>query len=227
MKGDLYLVSIPIGNREDMTPRALRVLNEATVVVVEEFREGRGILRQFDIDREVETLNEHNESVRTPELIARLMKGDSVALVSDAGTPVFSDPGLLLVQQAISKNIRVVPIPGASSLMPALIVSGFPIDSFVFHGFLSPKREKRIAELKQLRKERRTTVIMETPYRLLAVLKDLADVFGESRELCIAFDVTLPTEEIFHGTPVELFSRMEKEKKKGEFVIVLGPARVR
>ncbi|MBM4169886.1 MAG: 16S rRNA (cytidine(1402)-2'-O)-methyltransferase [Ignavibacteria bacterium] len=224
MKGNLYLVSIPIGNAEDMTPRAIRVLKETAVVVVEEFKEGRRLLRQFGINREVDSLNEHNEEEKTPELIARLSKGESVALLSDAGTPVFSDPGLLIVQQAIANGIRVIPIPGASSLMPALIASGFPIDSFVFHGFLSPKREERIAELKQLRKEPRTTVIMETPYRLAQVLKDLASVFGESRNLCIAFDVTLPTEEFLRGTPVQLLRQFQKEKKKGEFVLVLGPA---
>jgi len=225
MKAHLYLVSTPIGNAEDMTPRALRVLKDAAVVVVEEFKEGHRLLRRFGIDREVEALNEHNESEMTAQLIARLLNGDSVALVSDAGTPVFSDPGLLIVQQAIVKGIRIVPVPGASSLMPALIVSGFPIDTFVFHGFLSPKREKRLEELRRLRNEPRTTIIMDTPYRLVQVLKDLADVFGESRELCVAFDVTLPSEEIFHGTPADLHKGFQKEKRKGEFVLVLGPAK--
>ncbi|MBM4169884.1 MAG: DEAD/DEAH box helicase [Ignavibacteria bacterium] len=164
------------------------------------------------------------------EALEKALKAESYVVTSGTGSgksltyflPIIDN---LIVQQAIANGIRVIPIPGVSSLMPALIASGFPIDSFVFHGFLSPKREERIAELKQLRKEPRTTVIMETPYRLAQVLKDLASVFGESRNLCIAFDVTLPTEEFLRGTPTDLLRRLEKQKRKGEFVIVLGPAR--
>ena len=134
---------------------------------------------------------------------------------------MFSDPGQLLVRKAIDAGIKVVPIPGASSLMPALTVSGFSIDQFVFYGWLSPKRPRRIAELQQLKRERRTIVLMDTPYRLIALLKDISDTFGSSRRLCIAFDLTLPDEEIFHGTGPSLLEKLTKLDKKGEFVVVI------
>ncbi|MBI4428710.1 MAG: 16S rRNA (cytidine(1402)-2'-O)-methyltransferase, partial [Ignavibacteriales bacterium] len=167
MPGILYLVATPIGNPEDMTFRAVRVLKEADVVVYEERKEGGRLLRHLGVEKPVESLNEHNELAASSVILERLKEGKSVALISDAGTPVFSDPGQLLVEKAISAGVTVVPIPGASSLLPALIVSGFPINRFLFYGFLSPKRNRRIAELQQLRKEPRTIVVMETPYRLL------------------------------------------------------------
>jgi len=169
----------------------------------------------------VETLNEHNEHAAASVMIDVLKQGKSVALISDAGTPVFSDPGRVLVEKAINQNIKIVPVPGASSLLPALIVSGFSIKEFVFAGFLSPKRERRLTELRDLRKEQRTIVLMDTPYRLVQLLRDMADVFGETRRVCVAFDLTLPTEEIFHGTAPTLYQKFLKEEKKGEFVVVL------
>lgn len=190
----------------------------------EERNEGLRFLHHYSIDKPIETLNEHNEAAAASIILTLLKDGKSVALISDAGTPVFSDPGRLLVRKAIDNQIKIVPIPGASSLMPALIVSGFPIDEFVFAGFLSPKRERRLTELQQLRKEHRTIVLMDTPYRLVQLLRDMADVFGETRRLCIAFDLTLPSEEIFHGTSTKLYQQFLKEEKKGEFVVVLEGA---
>lgn len=225
MSGILYLVATPIGNTEDITLRALRVLKEADVVVYEERQEGTRLLREYGIENKpVETLNEHNESAASTLIIQELKRGRSVAVVSDAGTPVFADPGQILVRKAIAAGIRIVPVPGASSVLPALIVSGFPIQTFLFYGFLSPKRQRRIAELQQLKRDRRTIVFMETPYRLLQLLRDMAEVFGTSRNLCVAFDLTLPTEQIFRGTAPELYQRFMKEGKKGEFVVVLGPS---
>jgi len=224
MPGILYLVATPIGNLEDMTNRAVRVLGEVDLVVYEERKEGARLLRNFRIEKPVESLNEHNEAAATHVILERLKEGKSVALVSDAGTPVFSDPGQLLVRKAIEQHIKVVPIPGASSLMPALIVSGFPIDQFVFFGFLSPKRNRRIVELQDLKKERRTVVLMDAPYRLVQLVRDVAEVIGNARKICVAFDLTLPTEEIFHGTAGELFQQFSRAEKKGEFVLVLGPA---
>lgn len=221
MKGTLYLVATPIGNFADMTFRAIEVLKQVDVVVYEERKEGGRLLRHFGIEKPVESLNEHNESAATFIILDHLKKGKSIAVVSDSGTPVFSDPGQLLVRKAIDDGIKVVPIPGASSLMPALTVSGFSIDQFVFYGWLSPKRPRRITELQQLKRERRTIVLMDTPYRLLALLKDISDVFGSSRRLCVAFDLTLPDEEIFHGTAPQLFEKLTKLDKKGEFVLVI------
>ncbi len=221
MSGILYLVAIPIGNYEDITFRALNVLKSVDIVVCEERSEGLRFLRHYGIEKQVETLNEHNEAAAASVIMDRLRGGESAALISDAGTPVFSDPGRVLVEKAIHHHTKIVPVPGASSLLPALIVSGFPIKEFVFAGFLSPKRERRLTELRNLKKEQRTIVFMDTPYRLVQLLRDMADVFNETRRVCIAFDLTLPSEEIYHGTPPKLYQQFLKEGTKGEFVVVL------
>lgn len=221
MAGTLYLVATPIGNFADMTFRAIEVLKNVDIVVYEERKEGGRLLRHFGIEKPVESLNEHNESAATFIILDHLKNGKNIALISDSGTPVFSDPGQLLVRKAIESGVKTVPIPGASSLMPALTVSGFSIDQFVYYGWLSPKRPRRIAELQQLKKEQRTIVLMDTPYRLVALLKDIAEVFGTARRICVAFDLTMPDEEIFHGTAPALALRFEKEERKGEFVVVI------
>ena len=221
MAGTLYLVATPIGNPEDMTFRALRILREVDVVVFEERKEGGRLLSHFGIEKPLESLNEHNESAATQVIIAKLKEGKSVGLISDAGTPVFSDPGQSLVQRAIQDGIKIVPVPGASSLLPALIVSGFSLDRFMFYGFLSPKRERRIRELQLLRRESRTMVFMDTPYRLVQVVRDISETIGSGRRMCVAFDLTLPTEEIVQGTSGELYQRFLKDEKKAEFVIVV------
>jgi 16S rRNA (cytidine1402-2'-O)-methyltransferase len=221
MAGILYLVATPIGNFDDITYRALNVLRSADLVVYEERREGERLLRHFDIEKPVEQLNEHNEAAASYHILRHLTEGKNVALVSDGGTPVFSDPGQILVRKAVEQKITIVPIPGASSLMPALTVSGFSIDQFLFYGWLSPKKERRLAELRQLQQERRTLVLMDTPYRLLALLRDLADTFEETRRVCIAFNLTLPDEQILRGTARELFRQCSANEMKGEFVIVV------
>jgi 16S rRNA (cytidine1402-2'-O)-methyltransferase len=221
MAGTLYLVATPIGNYEDITLRALTVLRAVDLVVYEERREGERLMRHFGIQKPVESLNEHNEAAATHVILEVLGKGKSVALVSDCGTPVFSDPGQMLVRRAVERHIRIVPIPGASSLMPALTVSGFPIDQFVFYGWLSPKKERRRAELRALIQERRTIVLMDTPYRLLPFLADLAEAFGDSRRVCLAFNLTMPDEAIYHGTAAALHRQVASREKKGEFVIVI------
>jgi 16S rRNA (cytidine1402-2'-O)-methyltransferase len=219
--GVLYLVATPIGNVQDMTLRALDVLRSVDLVVCEERREGDRLLKHFEIGKPLETLNEHNEAAATHTILEILRAGKSVALVSDCGTPVFSDPGQMLVRSATDAGVRVVPIPGASSLMPALTVTGFPIDQFLYYGWLSPKKERRRSELRQLQHERRTIVLMETPYRLGALLRDLAETFGESRRCCLAFNLTLPGEKIFHGTAAGLYRELGPKELKGEFVIVI------
>ena len=148
MPGTLYLVATPIGNYEDFTLRAIRILKEVDLVVFEERKEGAKLLRHLGIEKPVDSVNEHNELAASQIIIGHLREGKNVALISDAGTPVFSDPGSELVKKAVRANIRIVPIPGASSLMPALSVSGFNIDRFSFYGFLSPKRERRVRELR-------------------------------------------------------------------------------
>ncbi len=221
MPGTLYLVATPIGNYEDFTLRAIRILKEVDLVVFEERKEGAKLLRHLGIEKPVDSINEHNELAASQIIIGHLREGKNVALISDAGTPVFSDPGSELVKKAVRANIRIVPIPGASSLMPALSVSGFNIDRFSFYGFLSPKRERRVRELQQLKKESNTIVLMDTPYRLTQLVRDIADVFGTTRKVCVAFDLTLPTEEILHGTAPQLYQQFLASGKKGEFVLMI------
>lgn len=221
MVGKLFLVATPIGNLDDMTFRAIETLKNVDIVVYEERKEGSRLLRHFGIEKPVESLNEHNESASTFIILDHLHHGKNVAVVSDSGTPVFSDPGQMLVRKAIDAGIKIIPIPGASSLMPALTVSGFSIDQFVFYGWLSPKRPRRISELQLLRRELRTIIVMDTPYRLVPLMKDIAEVFGTTRNVCVAFDLTMPDEEIFHGTAPLLASQFEKEGRKGEFVVVI------
>lgn len=226
MTGVLYLVATPIGNADDMTIRGLSVLRSVDLVVCEERREGERLLRHFQVSKPLETLNEHNEAAATHTVLEVLRSGKNVAVISDCGTPVFSDPGQLLVRKAIEQQIRIVPIPGASSLLPALTVSGFAIDQFIYYGWLSPKKERRRAELRQLQQEHRTIVLMETPYRLSSLLRDLADTFGESRRCCLAFNLTLPDEHIYHDTPAGLYRTLGAKELKGEFVVVIDGRRI-
>jgi len=222
MPGTPYLVATPIGNYDDMTFRAVNILKSADLIIYEERREGERLMRHYGIEKPVETLNEHNEAAASQNILHHLGAGKNVALVSDCGTPVFSDPGRVLVEKAIASGIRIVPVPGASSLMPALTVSGFSIDQFLFYGWLSPKKERRRAELRQLQQERRTIVLMDTPYRLVPLLRDIADLFGSSRRMCIAFNLTLPDEEMLYGTPPALYATCSSREMKGEYVIVIG-----
>lgn len=221
MTGTLYLVAIPIGNYDDITLRALQVLKHADLIVCEERREGEKFLRHYQISGSPELLNEHNEAAAAFHIIEYLRAGKSVALISDGGTPVFSDPGRTMVQKAIEQSVRVVPIPGASSLLPALIVSGFAIDRFLFYGWLSPKKDRRRGELRRLQREAHTMVLMDTPYRLVSLLKDLAESFADRRRMCLAYNLTLPDEQIFHGTAPSLYREAGRLKLKGEFVIVI------
>ena len=222
MSGTLYLVATPIGNYDDITFRALNVLKEVDVVVYEERKEGQRLLAHYGIpEKLIESLNEHNEAAASFHILEHLKEGRNVALISDAGTPVFSDPGQMLVRKAVEHSIRVVAVPGASSLMPALTVSGFSIEQFLFFGFPSPKSNRRIAELRQLRGERRTIVFMDAPYRLVPLLRDLGEVFGDERRVCVAFNLTMPDEQVFRGTAAGLYRMFEKKGLKGEFVVIV------
>jgi 16S rRNA (cytidine1402-2'-O)-methyltransferase len=226
MPGTLYLVAVPIGNRDDITSRALRILREADVIVCEEPREGRRLLHHYDLsEKTIEELNEHNDEEASSRILSLLEDGKNIALISDAGTPLFADPGDTIVTLAIERGITIIPIPGPSSLLPALIVSGFPINEFVFHGFLSPKNDIRKKELHKLKYENRTIVLLEAPYRLVPLLADMAKAFGSDRDVCIAFNLSMDDEQIFRGTSVELYQRFAENKIKGEFVIVIGSDR--
>ncbi len=218
----LYIVSTPIGNPDDITLRALRVLREANAVICEERREGARLLRAFQIESEIVDLNEHTERERIPELIARLRRGETLALISDHGTPLLADPGARLVARAIAENIPVTAAPGASSLLAALVVSGLPMERFRFVGLLPAKKETRRAALARLKEERATWVALDAPYRLGALLDDLHGVLGAQRRLVVACDLTMPTEQVVRGSAAQVADYFRKNPFKGEFVIVVA-----
>lgn len=218
----LYIVSTPIGNYQDITLRALNILKEVDFIICEEFKEARRLLSQYKIEKELFSLNEHNEEESSREILRKIKEGKTAALISDCGTPLFSDPGTQLVQMCIDAKIDVVPVPGASSLMSALVGSGFKLDKFYFAGWLSPKSEIRKKELLRLKGVKEIIILMETPYRLKTILADISKTFGEKVNLVIAFDLTLSTEKFFRGNAAQLLKLAEENKLKGEFVLLLN-----
>jgi 16S rRNA (cytidine1402-2'-O)-methyltransferase len=217
----LYIVATPIGDPGDITLRAVEVLRQADVVICEELRLGTTLLKQLGVAaREVVALNEHNEHERVPELVQRmLLAGSSMALVSDCGTPVFSDPGSFLIQQAVEMGIQVVPVPGPSSLMAALSVLDFKLEKFVYGGLLPRQPDERKRELMRLRSLHMPVVLMDTPYRLAALLQDVASVFGKGQKVTVAADLTLPRERIYRG-PVSEVIKLVGERK-AEFILIV------
>jgi 16S rRNA (cytidine1402-2'-O)-methyltransferase len=221
MHGKLFLVSTPIGNYEDITLRALKILKQADVLVCEELKMGRRLLSKYEIQKELLTLNEHNEEEASEEIVRLLLDGKDVAVFSDAGTPLFSDPGQKLAERCIANKIKVVPVPGASSIMTALVGSGLIFKEFYYRGWLSPKREIRRKELLELKKRKELIILLETPYRLKTLVADIVKYFGKNQFIVVAFDLTLPSENFFRGKAQEILSKIEKENLKGEFVLLL------
>jgi len=218
--GVLYLVSTPIGNLEDITLRALKVLKEVDLVAAEDTRHTGILLKHYDLHKSIISYHDFNKERKAPFLIEQLKAGKSVAVTSDAGTPGISDPGYLLVQQAIRESIRVVPIPGASAFLSALVVSGLPTDKFVFEGFLSPKQGKRRKRLEALQGEQRTIILYESPHRFAKTLDDISEVLGQ-RKMVIARELTKKFEEIIRGTPEEIKQSLGERKIKGELVVLI------
>ena len=218
--GTLYVVATPIGNLEDMTLRALRVLKEVDLVACEDTRRTRRLLTHFGIQVAVTSYFEHNKLARGEALLRTLGAGKSVALVTDAGTPGISDPGVLLVRQAAAAGIPVVPIPGPSALAAALSAAGVPADRFLFDGFLPVKPGRRVHRLEALRDLELTIVCYEAPHRILASLGAIGQVFGEV-ELIVAREMTKQFEEIIRGTPAALRERYGGGPVKGEFTLVI------
>ncbi|MBK6425396.1 MAG: 16S rRNA (cytidine(1402)-2'-O)-methyltransferase [Blastocatellia bacterium] len=223
MSGTLYVVATPIGNLEDITRRALRVLGEVKVVACEDTRRTRTLLTHFGLATPTVSYHEHNESSRAAELIARLLDGESVALVSDAGTPCISDPGYRLVREAAAAGIDVVPVPGASAAVTALSASGLATDTFLFVGFMPSKRSARKARLAELAGVRETIVFYEAPHRIGAMLEDLREAFGD-REIVVAREITKLHEEIVRGSVSEVTAKLTAERHRGEFVVVVEGA---
>jgi len=219
-KGTLYVVSTPIGNDEDISLRALRVLKNSDIVVCEEGKIGARLLHKLNLHQRMELLNEQNEEEKTPELLKMLEGGMKLSLVSDAGTPLFADPGDLLVKTAIKKGIYVSVVPGASSIMAALVRSTFNLQKFYYGGFLSRKPEERYIELKKLSNFSSTIVLLETPYRIMPVLSAAAEIMPDRRAY-IGCNLTMKFETHHYGTFKELLAKFSDMKFKGEFVICI------
>lgn len=224
MAGVIYLVATPIGNLEDVTLRALRTLREVDLVACEDTRRTGRLLRRFEIDKPLLSYREHNEAARAAELVRRAQGGESIAIVSDAGTPGISDPGFRAARAAVEAGVRVVPIPGANAALAALTASGLPTDRFRFEGFLPPRRTKRRAALEPLRAETATVVFYEAPHRIAATLQDIAAVLGP-RPLVLARELTKLHEECLRGTAEEVAAELESRPVvKGEIVLLIGAA---
>ncbi len=221
MKGTLFIVSTPIGNYEDITLRALKILKEVDIAVCEELKMGRRLLSKYEIQKELLTLNEHNEEESSEEIVRLLLDGKNVAVFSDAGTPLFSDPGQKLVERCVANKIKVVPVPGANSIMAALVGSGLIFNEFYYRGWLSPKRDVRRKELLELKKKKELIILLETPYRLKTLITDVVKYFGKNQYIVVAYNLTLPSENFFRDTANKILSKIEKENLKGEFVLLL------
>jgi 16S rRNA (cytidine1402-2'-O)-methyltransferase len=221
--GCLYLVATPIGNLEDITLRALRVLKEADLIACEDTRQTQKLLQHYAIHKEMVSYHAHNELTRAPELVIQLEEGAQVALVSDAGTPVVSDPGHRLVVLCLRHHIPVVPIPGPSAFVAALAASGLPTDEFLFVGFLPPRAGARRKKLDELKSEPRGLVLYEAPHRLADTLADAADILG-SRQAVVAREVTKIHEEFLRGTLGELRDAARLRAPRGEITLLIGPA---
>ena len=228
MKPKLYIVSTPIGNYEDITLRALRILKECDFIICEELKEARRLLSHYKIEKELFPLNEHNENESANELILKLLvpkgwtsKGKTAALISDCGTPLFSDPGHLLVDLALQNRIEVIPVPGTSSLLTALVGSGLDFEKFYYYGWLSPKKDIRRKQLLDLRKRKETIVLMDTPYRLKTLLEDIIKLLGPNIPCVLAFELTKEKEKFYRGNAQNILNAVERENLKGEFVLII------
>lgn len=220
-QGVLYVVATPIGNLEDITLRAIRVLREVELIAAEDTRRTRKLLSAYDIHTPLTSLYEHVEEKKSGMLIDRIEEGADIAYVSDAGTPGVSDPGYVLIRQAIARGIRVVPVPGVSAVIAALSVSGLPMDRFLFYGFLPTRSGKRKSSLSALAEETKTMVFYESPRRLLATLSDIESVLGD-RNVVVVRELTKVFEEILRGTVRSVIAELRERKIRGEVTLVVA-----
>jgi 16S rRNA (cytidine1402-2'-O)-methyltransferase len=221
----LYLVGTPIGNLEDITLRAIRVLKEVDVIACEDTRQTQKLLNHYGVRTRTISYHEHNEMTRAAELVKEMQEGASVALVTDAGMPGISDPGFRLISLAIRHHLQVVPIPGASAFLAALVASGMPTDSFRFSGFLPAKRGERRAALEAIKTSPRTQVFYEAPHRIIEALADVCEVLGNGRHVVIAREVTKLHEEFLRGRAGEVLETLKaRDGVKGEITLLIGKA---
>ena len=222
MQGKLYIVSTPIGNLKDITIRAIEILNEVDFILCEDTRVTSILLKHYHIIKQLTSFNAFSEIKKIPSIIERLISGQSYALVSDAGTPAISDPGVRLISEAIKTGIQVITIPGATALIAALTISGLPTDSFVFEGFI-PQKKGRQKKLKELSEEKRTIVLYESSHRIIKLIDELIEYFPE-RYIVVCRELTKKFEETWRGYPIELKEKLVEKIVKGEFVVVIAPS---
>jgi len=218
--GILYICGTPIGNLEDITLRALKILKEVNLIAAENTRHTLKLLNHYQINTKVTSYYEYNKSKKAPYLVEILKNGQDIALVSDAGMPGISDPGYVLINLALKNNIKIIPIPGVSALITALVVSGLPTDKFVFEGFLPRKIKERKRYFKSIENEERTIIFYETPHRLKKALKDMLDVWGE-RKIVIARELTKMYEEIIRGKLSQVLTEISTKEIKGEIALIV------
>ena len=217
----LYLIPTPIGNLEDITLRAINTLKNADVILAEDTRTSGHLLKHLGITKPLQSYHIHNEHQTVQKLIARLLKGENMALVSDAGTPAISDPGFLLVRECLKNNIEVECLPGPTAFVPALVNSGLPSDRFTFEGFL-PHKKGRQTRLTQLKEEERTMIFYESPHRLMKSLEQFVEYFGADRQASVSRELTKVYEETIRGTLTEIIAYFAEKTIKGEIVIVVS-----
>jgi len=221
MSGKLYLVPTPIGNLEDMSFRAIRILKEVDLILAEDTRTSAPLLKHFGIDKKVFSHHQHNEHKSVTEIIRFLKEGKNIALISDAGTPAISDPGFLLVRETIKNDLPLECLPGATAFVPALVNSGLAADRFTFEGFL-PVKKGRQTRMKELANEERTMIFYESPHRLLKTLEEFAQYFGAERQASVSRELTKMFEETVRGSLSEIKIHFESNTLKGEFVICVA-----
>ncbi len=219
--GTLYLVPTPVGNLEDITMRALKVLREADLIMAEDTRTSGNLLRHFDIRNAMLSYHKFNEHRTVESIVERLLAGQTIAVVSDAGTPGISDPGFLVAREAIRAGVEVITLPGATAFVPALVSSGLPCDRFCFEGFL-PQKKGRQTRLQALAEETRTMIFYESPHRIVKALAQFVEVFGPERPASVCREISKVHEESVRGTLQELLSHFTETEPRGEFVIVVG-----
>ena len=217
----LFIVPTPIGNLGDITFRAIETLKSVDLILAEDTRTSLKLLKHYKINSKIESYHMHNEHKKADSIINKISEGNTIALISDAGTPSISDPGFLLVRECIKNNIEVECLPGATALITALVVSGLPSDKFLFEGFL-PAKKGRTKRLKELSNEKKTIIFYESPHRILKTLKDFSNYFSPEKQVSVSREITKIYENTFRGTIEESIVHFEKNKPKGEFVIVLS-----
>lgn len=219
--GKLYLVPTPIGNLEDITFRAVRILKEVDLILAEDTRNSGKLLKHFEIKTHMQSHHMHNEHKTVEGIVQRIKNGETIALISDAGTPAISDPGFLLTRACVEAGVEVDCLPGATAFVPALVNSGFPNDKFVFEGFL-PVKKGRQTRLKILAEEKRTIIFYESPHKLLKTLQQFSEYFGEDRPVSVSREITKLHEETIRGSVSEVLLHYTQKPPKGEIVVVVG-----